>query len=409
MNKPNSINAQRLNRRLEELSQIGRRPDGGVCRLAFSDADLLGRNYVASALSELGLEVRIDAVGNLFGILKGTSDQKAVMCGSHTDTVATGGRYDGALGVLAALECIERMVEEGFSPAQSVVIASFVNEEGVRFMPDMMGSLYHSGSLTLEDVLGATDKDGVSIGAELNRLSYSGQDALNDLDITAFVELHIEQGPVLEDAHIPIGIVSGVQGLSWQEVTVSGKSNHAGTTPMDRRLDAGVVANQLIHGIHALPLAMDGLRLTVGSVAYHPSLINVIPNKVTFTIDLRHPNPTQLEQAERLVQAILQAPQPCRVTSKPLARVDPCSFAPNVVEAAQKAAKSAGYSFTTMISGACHDAQILQSYYPSGMIFIPSKDGVSHDVSEYSSTHDIAAGANVLLGALLELSEGSLR
>jgi len=409
MNKPNSINAQRLNRRLEELSQIGRRPDGGVCRLAFSDADLLGRNYVASALSELGLEVRIDAVGNLFGILKGTSDQKAVMCGSHTDTVATGGRYDGALGVLAALECIERMVEEGFSPAQSIVIASFVNEEGVRFMPDMMGSLYHSGRVALEHVLGATDNVGVSVETELKRLNYGGTDSLNDLEITAFLELHIEQGPVLEDARIQIGVVNGVQGLSWQEVTVTGKSNHAGTTPMDRRKDAGVVANTLMHEIHALPRAMDGLRLTVGSVAYHPSLINVIPNRVTFTVDLRHPNPSKLEQAERLVQDILDAPQPCSVTSKSLARVDPCSFAPVVVEAVQQAAKSAGYSFTTMISGAGHDAQILQSYYPSGMIFIPSKDGVSHDVSEYSSPHDIAAGANVLLGALLELSEGSLR
>lgn len=397
------INSDRLNRRLAELAEIGARPDGGVCRLAFSDEDLAGRQYVERALKAAGLDVRMDAVGNLFGILKGTTSHPAIMIGSHTDTVATGGWFDGALGVLAALECVERLVEEGVAPGRTVVVASFVNEEGVRYMPDMMGSLFHSNQISLEDVLSSVDEHGISVGAEIERLHYAGEGSLSDLEVGYFIELHIEQGPVLEDEGVEIGIVTGVQGLSWTEVTVEGSSNHAGTTPMNRRKDAGEAAGRMMSQLRELPTKMDDLRLTIGSVRYHPNLVNVIPDRVQFTVDLRHPDPAKLQKAEEQVYAILERAAPCTARHKSLARVEPCTFSETAVSAVQRSAIGHGLSCKRMISGAGHDAQILSSMLDCAMIFIPSRDGISHNVTEYSTPEHVTAGANVLLGAVQNL------
>ncbi len=400
------LQIERLEQRLRDLANMGARLDGGVCRLAFTEVDLWGRSLMADHLEQAGLEVRIDAIGNLFGILRGSTDLPAVMIGSHTDTVATGGRYDGALGVVAAIECVTRLSESGVVPKRTIVVASFVNEEGVRFMPDMMGSLYHSRAISLQEVQASTDGDGISIGQELGRITgFAGADTLDDTPIGFFLELHIEQGPILEDENLQIGVVTGVQGLSWTEVMVQGASNHAGTTPMERRRDAGLVSGELMAALRQLPGEIGDLRLTIGSVTYHPNLVNVIASQVTFTVDLRHPDPVKLRAAEARMVEILKLKSVCEVSYRSLARVEPCLFSSNVVSAVQQASDALGYSSIKMISGAGHDAQILHSIYEAGMVFIPSRNGVSHSVEEYSTPQQVGAGAHVLFGALQLLAD----
>ena len=400
---PLKVNSERLLKRLDDLAQIGARTDGGVCRLAFSKEDLDGRSFVADLMLEAGLEVRIDAIGNLFGIWRGEITQPAIMLGSHTDTVATGGRYDGALGVLAALETVQTCLENNASTQQPLIVASFVNEEGVRFMPDMMGSLFLRGDLSVEEIRSAKDSRDISIGEELDRLAYAGSDTLKDFRIGAFLELHIEQGPVLEEENLEIGVVTGVQGLSWTEVTIHGASNHAGTTPMRLRKDAGRVSGELMSKLRELPAEIEGLRLTIGSVHYHPNLVNVIAKKVLFTIDARHPDLDLLEETERRIATILDIQSECVVESRSLARVKPLTFSSQVVRAIQQATDQLDLSGLQMISGAGHDAQILGAKYPAGMIFIPSLNGVSHSIEEYSSPAQVVNGTNVLLNSVLAL------
>lgn len=402
------INAQRVLDRLTDLALIGALPNGGVQRLAFSDDDLLGRTWVQNRLEALGAEVRIDGIGNLFGIIHGSNpDANGIMFGSHTDTVGRAGRLDGALGVVAALEVLEVIQASERRPAQTLILASFVNEEGVRYMPDMMGSLYHAGDLSMEDAGRAEDMNGVTVRDELQRLHYGGADSLDDLHINAFVELHIEQGPVLETTGKHIGVVTGVQGLSWFEVTVEGRSNHAGTTPMNLRSDAGFMANRLGAALRALPSEINDLRLTIGSMTWHPNLVNVIPDRVTFTVDVRHPSSEKLEEAEKCIIAILESGNQDGLTTswKSLARVAPCRFAPRVVEAVASAAEKNRLSGHRMISGAGHDAHILSRCYDAGMIFIPSRGGISHHPDEYSTDEQILGGTQVLLDTILSLAD----
>ena len=404
------INDERVLARLKDLARIGGLPHAGVRRLAFSNEDLEGRNWVSSRLEALGLDVRIDALGNLFGVLPGSDEQApGIMFGSHTDTVGRAGRLDGALGVVAALEVLEVVCASDWRPARPLILASFVNEEGVRFMPDMMGSLFHAGSLALEEALEARDSDGISIGEELRRLGYDGSDTLDDLAIDTFVELHIEQGPVLETEGKDIGVVTGVQGLSWFEVTVEGTANHAGTTPMNMRRDAGQQAGRIAEQLRALPGAIDQLRLTIGSMRWHPNLVNVIPDRVVFTIDARHPSAEKLAECEQRIASILQhgSEGGFTVEWKSLARVPPCTFHPRVVDAVAAATARNELTGHRMISGAGHDAHILSRCYDAGMIFIPSRNGISHHPDEYSTNAQILSGAQVLLDTVLALSDTS--
>lgn len=392
---------------MDELARIGARDDGGVCRLAFSESDLEARDYVETCLRELDAEIRIDAVGNLFGIVRTGRPGPVVMAGSHTDTVATGGRFDGSLGVLAAVEVASAIAEaEAAASGGTFIVADFVNEEGVRFMPDMMGSLFLRGDLDIGAVRKIRDADGVSIGHELDRLGYAGSDALSDLGMDFFVELHIEQGPVLENSGQSIGVVTGVQGLKWFEITASGASNHAGTTPMQDRRDAGRAAARLIDHLYQLTEEVDGLRMTVGSVRVRPNLINVIPDLFTFTVDIRHPNPDVLEDVDRQIRARVRAADGefgCEVSIESLADASPVDFDGQVVDAIADAATEMGLGARKMMSGAGHDAQILASSIPSGMIFVPSQDGISHNLNEFTAADDLVAGANVLLGTVLRL------
>ena len=398
------IHSDRLLTRLDELARIGALDGGGVQRLAFSDEDLAGRNWVQAHLERLGLDIRIDAVGNLFGVWQPRvpRNEPGVMVGSHTDTVGRAGHLDGALGVVGALEVLESLMESGWRPARPLILASFVNEEGVRYMPDMMGSLYHVGDLRIDHIREAQDRDGISIGQEWERLHYTGMDTLLDVKPDTFVELHIEQGPVLESLPADIGIVTGVQGLSWYEVTVTGASNHAGTTPMHLRQDAGVVAGRLAHLIRDLPNEIGDLRLTIGSMDWHPNLVNVIPDRVRFTIDVRHPEEGRLVHAERCIESFLAAED--NVSWRSLARVAPCTFSPKVVEAVAGAVEAIGLTGHRMISGAGHDAQILSRRLHSGMIFIPSRDGISHHPDEYSTNEQIRNGVRTLLHAVKHLA-----
>ncbi|NNF04748.1 MAG: M20 family metallo-hydrolase [Rhodothermales bacterium] len=392
---------------MKDLAGIGSPKDGGIWRLAFTDADLEARTFVEGCLRETGAEIRIDPLGNLFGIVETGRPGPVVMSGSHTDTVADGGRFDGSLGVMAAIEAADA-ISSG-KGCGTFIAVDFVNEEGVRFMPDMMGSLFFTGRLEIGEVRSIRDAAGTSIGEELNRLGYAGTDSMSDLRPDFFIELHIEQGPILETTDHTIGVVTGVQGLKWFEITCSGTSNHAGTTPMQNRRDAVRAASRLMDHLHQLPDEMDGVRLTVGSVHARPNLINVIAERCVFTVDVRHPNPEVLSDAERHIRARVRAAEAesgCDISIRALADAEPVEFDRRVVEAVARTADESGFPARRMISGAGHDAQILNSVCPSGMIFIPSRGGISHSPDEFSTDDDLVAGANVLLGSILALMDG---
>ena len=402
------VNAPRLLKHLDQLAQIGRIPGDGVCRLAFSEEDKAGRDYVEHRMRALGMQVSIDSIGNILGIRPGQSDGPVVLTGSHTDTVATGGRFDGSLGVLAALEVIERLNEEQITTEKPVGVVSFVNEEGVRFMPDMLGSLFLRGDLSVEEVRDIVGIDGTTIGQNLDKTGYAGQDDFRGIDIAHFIELHIEQGPWLETENKTIGVVDRVQGIRWLEFTFDGIANHAGATPMFMRKDAGLVAGALTCAVRELVDEIGGdQRATVGAITLKPNLINVIARQATVTVDLRNPDPAMLSKAEaHIVQKAhdIAAQEGVGVSVRKLADVVPVTFNQQSVAAIERAANALGLSHQKMISGAAHDAQILAGKYPAAMIFVPSKNGISHNVEEYTSPEHIEAGANVLLHTITALA-----
>lgn len=401
---PIQINKERLLHHIESLAKIGGLPGGGVCRLAFSKEDKSGRDYVERLMRSLGLEIHIDPIGNLLGVRPGKSPNRLVLTGSHTDTVGTGGRYDGSLGVLAALEAIQTLNDQHIQTHHSIGVISFVNEEGVRFMPDMMGSLYLSGQISVEDVRTIVGTDNRTIGECLDELSYAGSDHFPAHIITCFLELHIEQGPVLLDNDLEIGVVDRVQGIRWEEISIKGESNHAGVTPMHRRKDAGYVAAAIAVGVRELTEQIEGLRATVGSVTLFPNLINVIPQEATLTVDLRHAVNHELQLAYERLQILIEGlaeQEGVQVASKTLADVNPVEFDSGCIKSVEQAAQALGYSYTKMISGAGHDAQIMASRWPASMIFVPSQGAISHNIKEYTLPEHVEAGANVLLHALL--------
>lgn len=402
------IDAARLLHRLEALAQIGAIPGGGNARLALTDADKAGRDLVVTWMHDLGLDVRIDAVGNVFAYTPSTSPHLPVLCGSHIDTVRTGGRYDGNYGVVAGLEVIETMIERGITTAHPVGVAFFTNEEGARFAPDMLGSLVHVGGLSLEAALDTVGIDGARVGDELERIGYAGMWPCPGTSPHAFVELHIEQGPVLDIEGVSIGVVERVQGISWQEVTITGQSNHAGTTPMRLRHDAGYAAARVAVIVRELALRLGGDQVgTVGAITLHPSLINVVPARAVLTVDLRNTDESMLCVAEDQLAvelARLAVDEGVAIEAKWLARFEPVDFDPGVVELIERVAVGRGLSTRRMPSGAGHDAQMFARMCPTAMIFVPSIGGLSHNPAELTSADDLERGANVLLHTLLELA-----
>ncbi|MGR5350091.1 M20 family metallo-hydrolase [Vibrio mediterranei] len=404
-----SVNSDRLQSRLYKLAEMGALEGGGVSRLALTDSDKMGRDLVVSWMTELGLDIAIDQIGNVVGTLKGQTDQPAVMMGSHIDTVSTAGIFDGNLGVLAGLEVIETIVDAGITPVRPLSVAFFTNEEGSRFAPDMMGSAVFTESLALETALETIGIDGKSVADELARIGYQGEDTSQSVSdtVSAYIELHVEQGPVLDELVLDIGVVEGVQGISWSEYSFHGTSNHAGTTPMSYRQDAGVVAAAVMSYVHQLAESMPNNQLaTVGSIEFRPNLVNVIPNYARITVDLRNSNESELKRAESELEAFIASlveKHGVRVEKKVLARFEPVIFDSNMVGKIESLAKESGMSTKRMFSGAGHDAQMFAPHCPTAMIFVPSQDGISHNIREHTTPRQVANGANLLLQTILKL------
>ncbi len=402
------IDLPRLLARIAALAEVGAIDGGGCCRLALTDADGEGRKLVAGWMRELGLSVSVDAIGNVVGVRAGLEDGPPVMTGSHIDTVRTGGRYDGNLGVLAGLEVIASLNDAGIVTRRPLAVGFFTNEEGARFSPDMMGSLVYVGGMPLDDALETVGIDGTTVRENLTRIGFAGPQPVGRPDVHAFVELHVEQGPVLEHEGITIGAVTGVQGIHWTEFTVEGVSNHAGTTPMGMRHDAGYVAYAIASFARDVARELGGGQLaTVGHVTVSPNLINVIPNRAVFTVDLRNTDADVLSEAVRRVfakaEALAQA-EGVRVSHRSLADFAPVQFDERIVARVESLARERGQSVRRMPSGAGHDAQMLARVCPAGMIFVPSVKGLSHNVAEYTHDADIGAGANLLLALMTELA-----
>ena len=408
------INPERLFERLAELAAIGAiEGTAGCARLALTDEDRAGRDLVSTWMRDLGMTVTVDGIGNVTGVWAGPDtdpDAAPVMTGSHIDTVRTGGRYDGNLGVLAGLEIVETLAEVGHSPARPIAVAFFTDEEGSRFPPDMLGSLVYVGGMSLEDALDIEGIDGAIVGAELERIGYRGAAPCPGPAPHAFVELHIEQGPVLEVEGVTIGAVESVQGISWTELTISGQSNHAGTTPMSMRRDPGFVAASITTFVRELATELGGAQVaTVGQLDLHPNLVNVVPATATMTVDLRNTDEAVLQEAERRLAAYcdqLAVDENVSIEARTLARFEPVIFDADVVDLVHATAKQLGHSVQRMPSGAGHDAQMLARVCPTAMIFTPSENGLSHNPAEHTEPEDLEAGANVLLHVMLSLAEG---
>ena len=406
-----SIDSARLLGRLRELGAIGRDADGRLVRLAVSDTDKKGRDRLAGWIESAGLELAIDRIGNIFGIWSpdGTEGRAPLMLGSHIDTVIDAGIYDGCYGVLSGLEVIETLKQAGFVPARPIVAAAFTNEEGVRYAPDMMGSLVYAGGLSIDAALATAGTDGSLLGDELRRIGYAGDKEPGFLTPHAYIELHIEQGPVLEREGIPLGAVENLQGISWQKVTIEGDANHAGTTPISMRRDAGHAAARVITFLRERAKASNTPTVaTVGCMEFQPNAINVIPSKAIFTVDLRDPDEIRLKQEEAALAAFLEtlsAEENVTITVERLARFEPVTFDKRIVTEIETAAKGRALPCRRMTSGAGHDAQMIARIAPSAMIFVPSQGGISHNPKEFTADDDIVAGANILLDVASRLTQ----
>ena len=406
------INGGRLWASLMELAQIGATPKGGVCRLTLTDLDKQGRDVVTRWAREAGMTVTIDQIGNGFMRRAGRNDSlPPVMTGSHIDTQPTGGKFDGNYGVLAGIEVVRTLNDHGIETEAPIEVAFWTNEEGSRFVPVMMGSGVFAGAFTLDHAYAATDTEGKTVQGELQRIGYVGTEVPGQHPIGCYFETHIEQGPVLEDHDVTIGVVTGVLGIRWYDCVVTGMEAHAGPTPMALRKDALQVATHLMQEVvacaHRHPQA-DGQnhgRGTVGMVQVHPNSRNVIPGRVKFSIDLRNASDALCEAMDadiRAVAAQLSADSGLPIEITPVSAYPAQPFHADCVQAVARAAQSLGYSHMPVVSGAGHDAVYMARLAPAGMVFIPCKDGISHNEIEDAKAEHITAGCNVLLHAMLE-------
>lgn len=404
-----AVNRERLLSRLEELAAINRLADGSCCRLALTDADRAGRDLVVSWMRAAGLTIHIDEVGNIIGVRAGFESGPPVMTGSHIDTVATGGRFDGPYGVLAGLEAVRVLNEAGLTTRHPLALAIFTNEEGVRFQPDMMGSLVYAGGLSLDDALAATDSSGVMLGTEIRRIGYAGSMRCGEIRPRAFVELHIEQGPILHREGRVLGAVQDLQGISWREIVIRGTSNHAGTTPMSMRRDAGYCAARIGVFVRDLARKMGGSQVgTVGSVTLAPNLVNVIAREARVAVDLRNTDDELLDSADRQLDVFLEElarEEGVGIDVRRLVRTPSVKFDERILRVIEDVAATLGHAdIRRMTSGAGHDAQMMARICPAAMIFVPSVDGISHNPREFTQPEHLELGANALLHTLERLA-----
>ena len=401
------INGDRLWASLMELAQIGATQKGGVCRLALTDLDRQGRDLVVSWAREAGMTVMIDKIGNGFMRRAGRDNAlPPIMTGSHIDTQPTGGKFDGNYGVLAGIEVVRTLNDHGIETEAPIEVAFWTNEEGSRFVPVMMGSGVFAKAFTLETAYAAKDTEGKSVFDELERIGYVGSEEPGAHAIGTYFETHIEQGPVLEDNDKTIGVVTGVLGIKWYDCTVTGMEAHAGPTPMALRKDALQVATKLMQEVVAIALqyAPHG-RGTVGMVQVHPNSRNVIPGRVKFSIDLRNATDELVEKMDADIRAAVtkaSAESGLPIAIELVSHYPAQPFHAECVQAVARAAEKLGYSNMTAVSGAGHDAVYMARLAPAGMIFIPCKDGISHNEIEDAKPEHITAGCNVLLHAMIE-------
>ncbi|KVR43800.1 Zn-dependent hydrolase [Burkholderia multivorans] len=401
------VNQQRLWDSLMEMATIGATARGGSCRLALSDDEVRGRRRFIAWCEAAGCEIRIDPIGNVFARRPGTEpDAPAVMCGSHLDTQPLGGRFDGVYGVLAGLEAIRTLNEHGIATRHPIDVVAWTNEEGSRFTPGMMGSAVYAGKLDLDDALARPCMHtGVRLGDELERTGFAGPARERQMP-KAYFEAHIEQGPVLENAGVPIGVVTGVQGIVELDVTVTGFESHAGTTPMSVRKDAMGVAAAMIAAIveHGHGFDADA-RVTVGHLACQPNSPSTIPGQVRFSVDVRHPSRSALQRLVADIGAICTQRTALRGTHvdvQLIAEYDPIAFDAACIERVRQATSAAGYPYLEMFSGAGHDAVNLSYVAPSAMVFVPCKAGLSHNEAEDADPVHLAQGASVLANLLVD-------
>jgi len=404
------VNEERLWRRHAEMAKIGAIPGNGVNRAALSREDIAARKLLLSWAGQRKFTVSIDAIGNLFVRRAGSEANAApVMTGSHMDSQPRGGRFDGIYGVLAGLEALEAMHEAGVTTRRPIEVVAWTNEEGGRFAPCTMGSMVFTGARPLADVLDVTDNEGVRLRDALaETLAATPLAAKREFNSAAagYIEAHIEQGPLLENAGKTVGVVTGIQGLRWFNIEVSGKTDHAGTTPLALRKDAMRDAVAVINALAELTDDPAGVtRFTVGRMLVTPNSPNSVASHVLFSVDVRHPDPQTIKRLGEAVEPLARkAAKHCGVKVTPTLHDDPCVFDADVTNAVEAAAKGLELAHMRLSSGASHDAMYMARVCPTGMIFVPCEKGISHNEAENATPADLAAGARVLTAALVELA-----
>ena len=399
-----SVNDRRLWQSLMDLARIGATEKGGVRRIALTEVDRQGRDQFVAWCREAGLAIEVDAIGNIFARRPGEdADAAPVTMGSHLDTQPSGGRFDGAYGVMAGLEVVRTLNEAGLRTRAPIEVAAWTNEEGSRFVPTMMGSGVYCGVYALQDALGQTDVEGVAVRDALAGIGYAG--SARPHRHSAYFEAHIEQGPVLEQTQTTIGVVLGALGQRWFDVVITGQDSHAGPTPMETRRDAMVAAARLTLDVNRIATTFpDYARGTVGHLQVKPNSRNVVPGEVRMTVDLRNAKQATLDaMVDELKASAARAASECRVgvDLKEVVSFPPSEFAPALVAGVRAGAHARGYSYRDIVSGAAHDAVYMARIAPTAMVFVPCEGGISHNEIENARPEDIAAGANVLLDAVL--------
>ncbi|MFO1170809.1 MAG: M20 family metallo-hydrolase [Hyphomicrobiaceae bacterium] len=405
-----TIDPQKLWDNLMETAKFGGTPKGGIKRLTLSDDDKKVRDWFKAACEGLGCKVSVDAVGNMFAVRAGKNNSLLpIAMGSHLDTQPTGGKFDGVLGVLGALEAMRTLVQSGYETNAPIMIANWTNEEGSRYAPAMLCSGVYAGVFTPEYAYSREDRDGKTLGDELARIGYRGTEPAGSHKFQAMFELHIEQGPILEAESKMIGVVTGVQGMRWYEVTLNGQESHTGATPMKLRKNALLGAARMIQAIHEVGMSHLPGVASVGLIENRPNSRNVVPGEVFFTVDLRHPDDAVLDKMEAAMRKALPeiaAAERLELDEKRIWNSPAVKFDPKLIACVRHGAEKAGYAMREMASGAGHDAAYIARVAPTTMIFVPCLGGISHNEAESTTLEECGAGAQVLLNAVLEYDRG---
>ena len=404
-----TIDAQRMWDSIMETAEIGKTPKGGIKRLTLTDLDREVRDWFVAKCREAGCTTGIDEMGNIYAVRPGKDNSlPPIVCGSHLDTQPTGGKFDGILGVLSGLEVIRTLNDADYETNAPLMVVNWTNEEGSRFAPAMISSGVFGGAFDLDYAYDRADPEGKTLGAELERIGYKGPEKIGEREFGAFFELHIEQGPILEAEEKTIGVVTDAQGQRWYEVTVTGRESHAGTTPMPLRRDAMMGAAKMIEAVESIALKHAPHAVgTVGMATVEPNSRNVIPGQIFFTVDFRHPDDAVLSAMDAEIRGVCTAIAEDRKLDLMLDQIwhfPPVKFDERCVAAVRGAVEEAGYSHRDMVSGAGHDACYVARVAPTSMIFVPCENGISHNEIENATFEDLAAGANVLLRAMITMA-----